>query len=372
MAIRATDRFLLVGELCGNMQNLATDSEEHMMLIQYTGGISDGFIAHYRVEGQPDELPVSSCSGITLLDSSVAAQGTITDGTQGTPFPVNCTWLLTAPQGSFVALNVTFLQTGVSFDGCQNKYLAVYDGADELSYPFFSTCGSMLPQAFLTTGNTAFIKFVNLVAKPASFAINWGFVSSPGIRSSRCFNLPGTAMLIDSPVQITQSFSIENFRRGLMCSWLVVAPPSRTIVLKWGNISWQKTQLLSCSSHIDISSSASDTQTAPLRMLCNNVSVPIPFESSRSTLFITMFAYQDLRFSVNVTFKETLLEAAGTSSTVELSTEMIALISILAVFLACIILVVVICIIRERARRKLMHLDLDGGQQLEMQQHRVY
>lgn len=66
---------------------------------------------------------------------------------------INCLWTVQAPEKYRVRLEFKFFKVEYAF-GCQNDYVAIYNGPDDNSPLISRSCGHDLPDSIESTGNT--------------------------------------------------------------------------------------------------------------------------------------------------------------------------------------------------------------------------
>lgn len=309
----------------GAPDEVVTTSNQMVVRLRADGNMTDGLLAYYSIEAGPASPLAISCRAAQIIGSGTS--GLLVDGNLGNG-PSNCSWRFTAPINQYVQFTLLNFSIGTGDDGCSKKWFAAYDGASEMSFPYFSTCGVRIIPGGIATSTTrdVLIRFVDEIGdQPNLFYIEWAFVSQPG-NHTRCFSPiipnqilgPSTTYTSFAGRSLNQTSSLMTyFRRGLFCAWRIpiLDATSVTIQYKWATWSGVRTDLGMCGDYLEISTDDSLTSNSAVSTLCSNANsstglvlgeaLDVPTISFRFTsdVYVRMQSYQDFQFALDIKYE---------------------------------------------------------------------
>ncbi|XP_063226608.1 cubilin [Bacillus rossius redtenbacheri] len=231
----------IIGIYCGSMlpSNLTAS---HRLWIKFRSsefGTAGGFIADY-----------SMVHGNNLNGSS----GQIASPLYPHPYlrGGEFSWRVTVDFG--MAISITFQDFYVSTDpDCDIRVLKIYDGFDQTAPVLKSLCGPQLPDPITSSSNIVYIMFESSSSWDGSwFLLSWlqverqhGSAGLTPASSSGCggsivfpqdFNFTSTSYNITSP-----GFP-QAYQNNLNCEWIVEAPSSYHLTLKFNQMNLEESQ----------------------------------------------------------------------------------------------------------------------------------
>ncbi|KAK2147338.1 hypothetical protein LSH36_558g01028 [Paralvinella palmiformis] len=209
------------------------------------------------------------CGGQLTSDS-----GTVISPNFPNAYPHNaqCIWTIAVPDTEVITLTFTDLNIETT-QNCRYDYVEVRDGEDETS-PFVGRyCGSQLPPAVVSNGNSLWIKFRSD-----------GSLSNNGFRATWNVECGGT--YTDPEGEIRSPYFPNPYPNQKECEFVISQPEGSTIVLTFATFDIEASaQSSDCNyDYLEVRNGASES-SALVGRLCGST-IPEPITSSGNAMWL--------------------------------------------------------------------------------------
>jgi Zn-dependent metalloprotease len=167
--------------------------------------------------------PNNYCSGTTNLTSP---SGTFTDGSGSADYQnnSNCTWVISPPGATQIALNFNSFDTEANYDS-----VVVYNGPDT-TYPVLATWwGNTLPPTISTSSGTGAMTVQFL----SDVSITKGGWSASYTSTGTSPSCGGATLLSDSSGSFSDGSGGSNYGNNQLCYWYISPPCANSVTLSF-------------------------------------------------------------------------------------------------------------------------------------------
>jgi len=186
----------------------------------------------------PASAFVAPCSGVVDVDATANPTGNISSLSAYSAVR-NCSWVITAPAGKYIKLEVLSLNLfprELGYEVCYSESLAVWDGNSTASYMLFKNCGTEEVPVQVSTGNTVLMTYSAMMqVQQGGFTLQYTVVDAPGNTTDRfCGGLENIPTNPDD-----ENGTIINYVRGSLyrpnarCEYVISAPAGKYIKITW-------------------------------------------------------------------------------------------------------------------------------------------
>ncbi|KAM9333329.1 LOW QUALITY PROTEIN: cubilin [Pholidichthys leucotaenia] len=216
---------LLGGRICGTTPPSLVQTTDNHLFIHFVTDETDeasGFKLLFEAHS-------AACGGlITLTDNDPPGYITSPDYPQNYPQNIDCTWVITVPNGE--AVQIDFVEefyightTSCTFD-----YLELRDGSTSSSDLISRLCGSTRPSTQHSTGSSMLLRF-----RTDSSITHKGFKAKYSIATC------GGTYIGQSGVIHSPGFPGSNYPDNSICEWYVEGPTGHYLTLSYANFTLQ-------------------------------------------------------------------------------------------------------------------------------------
>ncbi|XP_072033776.1 uncharacterized protein [Amphiura filiformis] len=273
----------IVGSYCGNALPPSFTSSRNRLWVRFQSDTSisgNGFTAIYTHVVDTDV----SCGG------QLSGSGTITSPRYPQAYPLSsqCTWVITAPAGQVVMINIA--QFAIEGDDglCQFEYLEVRDGLTQSSPGIGRYCGNTIPSSISSTGNSMWIRF-NSDGSYTSTGFTLNYVPQLLATEEPPPDSPPCGGILTQSVGIIQSPRYSSqYPRNVDCRWTIQAPQGYAVVLVFVDFDLEEQTAGVCFDALQIRDGS--TRSSPLiSEHCGNA-LPSPISSTGNSMWIQFYS----------------------------------------------------------------------------------
>ncbi|XP_041458355.1 cubilin-like [Lytechinus variegatus] len=256
----------LIGRYCGNTipSNVTAVGSLWMKFRSDSQSSGAGFLASYAMQFGGDLSGMSGTIESPLYPSSY-------------PHYASTMWTVTVPAGELILFSYTVMDIE-NDPACSYDYVKIRDGLYEYSPVLQTACGTEIPSAVQTTGNTGSVQFSSdFSIAGAGFQLNWLAVSGSNTIA------PGTAEPGSCGGSLTATSTEQNFTSpgypnnyldNQNCVWLITASDGGTIFLNFTSFLLEDGGVDCVFDYVRIYDGATNSDTQ-LGQFCGSLASPV-------------------------------------------------------------------------------------------------